>query len=151
MKMSMLGIEEISKIPVTSTYAWDGVFCGGDTISEKYETLFDMITTLCVRKIQESIDLAVVITPRMIGGSLSVSKKSFANADKKPQVEYIPAYEKTISGMYIGEFKKNCGNNGYHTGFHLFEKYDLPKDEILICVKGEINKIKLFNNFMGDE
>lgn len=121
MNMLAFGIDEVLKIPVSDTCDWDFNYAIGDTIKEKYQTLFDIVS-----KLSKSDGLAVVVTSPRIGDLLPC----FTDMDN-----IVPVYKDINErSKYIGEVN----------GFHLYENKTLT-NEIRIFVNGKCNRICLSN------
>ena len=117
-----------------NTYVWDFVLSEGDTISEKFENLYENICTFCLHKTE--------LNPAMVWVN-----KEIASTLITLHVSYKPIYE-TLDNeqVFLAEFTKNCGENGCCTDFNLYQDIQCPKDEIKIQQDNELTIIKI-NNF----
>src|SRR5574343_169843 len=105
MELTLNKIKEIRDL-ANNVYAWDFVFSEGDTIKDKYRNLVEILYTLCVRKDGE----ALVIANKELSSVIEVSYFE--------KEEFIPEYKELDGMIYVGEIKKNCGDN-YISGFRI--------------------------------
>lgn len=123
------------KQKIKMTHAWDFILCDADTIKERYQKLYDIISTKCVRE-NDSDKTALVIASDAVSGFIMVCHDhrnlTYENENRDDIV-------------FIGDFRRSCGNNGYCTDFHLYRD-DKLCDEIVVAVGNEVSVIKLFNS-----
>lgn len=124
------------------TYAYDFVFSEGDTVKEKSEHLYEMISTLCVRKTESG--KVEVRAGREIGRLLIVAADMFRHLTPKYEVQE----DKSVFG---GHIKRNCGSNGYCSDFDLYIGGQQTRDEILVRGIEEDKVVKIFNYPFLDE
>ena len=126
-----------------NTYAWDFAFSEGDSIKEKFDDLLNKISILCVRKLGS--DTSVVVSAcKEIAGILACSADMHGGQgmDFMPK----PSPDGFGEGAYrlIGFVNNDCGGNGYHSSFSLYEDPQ-AKNEVVVRIGEEKKIIKLFN------
>jgi hypothetical protein len=132
--------DEIMKLKEAQNgiHAWDFCFSEGDTIKEKYESLYEMVRTLALHK--NGAEAALVFSKKPAVSALTVS------ADFHSETEFVPHYKDVAEGVrYIALVERSCGNNGYNTGFKLYEDEAFPEDEVLVVNGDDKKLVKLFN------
>lgn len=123
------------KQKVKMTFAWDFIFSEGDTIKDKYQRLYSIVSTSCVRK-NESTEIALVIGSKIASSFIAVCHDD---------TRMIPKYEERDDIIYVGDFYRDCGGNGYNTNFHLYQDDKLSDEEIIVALGDKVSLIKLFN------
>jgi hypothetical protein len=123
-----------------NTYAWDFIFSEGESLLEKYGSLYENIRTLVLNK--NNLEKPFVVGNRAATSMLEVTVGVGKHKDSK----FEPRYNHLINGLdHIGSIERSCGDNGYNTNFELFSHENAPKDEILVVNGEKISIIKLFN------
>lgn len=123
---------------VTGTHAWDFAFCEGDTIKEKYESLYEMVRTLALHKSGKAA--ALVICNHGATSGIVVT------ADLHNETTFFAYYQQvTESVRHLARIERSCGDNGYNTDFELYEDKSFPEDEVLVINGNDKKVIKLFN------
>lgn len=119
----------------SAVHAWDFIFCEGDSIREKFQSLHEIIRVKCVRGVN-SKKVALMVGSGDIPALLTTCEKID---------DFVPAFEERGEITYLGELRHECGGNGYISGYHLYRDDQLPKDELLVSCGGEVSLVKLFN------
>lgn len=135
-RMSKIDFGKRSKM---KTYAFDFVLSDGDTVKEKSERLYEIVSIFCVRAGGEKME---VRAGKEIGRLLIVA------ADMNKEADFTPKYEEQGNGViFVGQVKKDC-QNGYCADFDLYMDLHQTKDEILV---GDGTTVKVFNYPFAEE
>lgn len=127
-------------------YAWDYRFARGNTLKEKYKTLYEMVKALCLKQ-DNSTEKIFVIADETVVAALCACILD----------EHFEAiYETLQSGaIHVANIKRTCGGNmhaegiGYNTNFKLYQSDEIAENKIILVSGEKVKFIKLFNT-IGD-
>jgi len=124
-----------------STYAWDMVFTEGDTIKEKYVTLYERIDSIGFITRNGQDDIPYVICHKDLASIFCVFDGVKLRKNEKIITDF--KYDNRDDTTFVGHIKTE--GSYVKSGFDLYEDENAPNNQILICTKNHKAILYLFN------